>query len=43
MTDDPELQLIQKLRNARREIDSELRKVIIGQSDAIELLLLALF
>lgn len=43
MTDDPELQLIQKLRNARREIDSELRKVIIGQTEAIEQLLLALF
>jgi len=43
MTDDPELQLIQKLRNARREIDSELRKVIIGQNEAIEQLLLALF
>lgn len=40
---DPELELIQKLRNARREIDAELRKVIIGQEEAIEQLLLALF
>ncbi len=43
MIDDPELQLIHKLRNARREIDSELRKVIIGQHEAIEQLLLSLF
>ena len=41
--DDSELALIHKLRNARKTIDSELRKAIVGQQEAIEQLLLALF
>lgn len=41
--EDDELALIQQLRSARNTIRSELEKVIIGQAEAVEQLLLALF
>jgi MoxR-like ATPase len=40
---DEERQVIERLRGAREEISRELSKVIVGQKDVIEQLLLALF
>ena len=36
-------QVVERIRNSRDQIDSELSKVIIGQKDVIEQLLICLF